>query len=474
MAIQSEDKPLLEPEALYNRSPWISFATFIILQFLIFIPEGVMQTLSAQFTRSAFARERNFTLPVGVNSCTTSNVTQELNDIQAATALFATYQSVLKDFVPVLTTLPLTAASDFTGRRPIILLRCFGGLAMTTGFLIVSFWDLSVYYSLFGCAVFGFSGGYVLLNSICMLYVTDIFAAETRGTALAIVYGIEISVMYIGTLVVNILLQALSSYTVPFLIATVSALLACLWVLPSCLVQESIKKRPLDLGVITNITEGIRCLFTKATNSRRRRLLALLVCDMLVNFQVEGFESTMDLYGLGEPFCWSPTFVGVFWLMHGIPQAFGTPLTVWLIGLVGLSSYWVIYISLVSGIGLFLLTAVAKSNAVLIYGASLVGISAGASRPMFVLLMTKTVDTKNQGALFAMSSLLSAVSVALSIIIQKVAYSFAVTEGHVVVLFLVMALMCGLILVPVIFLHVLELKSDIDDPDPISMNSIDN
>ncbi|XP_038066512.1 proton-coupled folate transporter-like [Patiria miniata] len=462
-ATGSEDKPLLEAEKGKQRFPWVSLAIFLVLQILIAVPEGMLQTLSVQFARSAFASERNVTLPVGVNACATSpHDSSELADVQAAVALFATYQSCLKDFIPVLTALPLIALADFTGRRPVLLSICLGGLVEATGFLIVSFFEISVYYTLVGSAVFGVCGGFILLNSISMLYVIDIVPKEHRGVALAMIYAFESAVIYLGPLVINVLLEALSSYTICFLIPACSALLACLWLLPPNLVQESVKKQPLDLGVASGIGRGICRLFTDTFSVR---LVVLLACDSVVNLLVEGFDNTVSLYGLGEPFCWSPTLLGVFSVVHGVPHSLAAPLIVWVIELF-LSDYWLIYISILSSIAQFLLTAVATSNEVLIYGASLVGIFAGVSQPVFVSLITRLVDTKFHGALFSMYSLVFGASTAFSFILQSAAYSFTVSAGLTVVLFYAMASLSALVLVPTICMHILEPKDGFDDKSP--------
>ncbi|XP_022083960.1 proton-coupled folate transporter-like [Acanthaster planci] len=453
-----EETPLLQ-DGVNGRATWVSVALFLVLQILIFIPgEAVMATLGVQFARSSFARERNFTLPVGSNACGTANTSRELTDIQKETALFSTYQSFLTDLIPVLTGLPLTAASDFTGRRPILLLRCLGPLVMAVGFLVVSFFELSAYYALIGCGVFGVSGGFVLLHSVSMLYVTDIVSPKQRGVALAAIYGIEYAVVYLAPLGLNMLLDALSSFKIVYLIITCFAVMALLWMLPPGIIRESVKKQPVDCrGLTEGIVQGVRDLFVNATGGRRWRLVVILACYAVVSFNLHGFQNTVNLYALGEPFCWTPTLVGVFAFVYGVPNALLAPITVWFMELF-VSGYWVIYLSILSGIVEFLLTAVATSNVVLIYGASLGGIFFGISQPVYIALLTRLVARKCHGALFSVHTLVFSLTAASSLVVQSYAYSLAVQSGHAVVLFYVMAVLSGVVFIPTVVVHVLEPK----------------
>ncbi|XP_038050057.1 proton-coupled folate transporter-like [Patiria miniata] len=455
----SEDSPLLNQDGVRGRSVWTSMALFLVFQILILIPgELVMATLGVQFARSTFVRQRNFTLPVGGNACDSSNISQELNDIQSETALFSTYQSFLVDLIPVVTGLPLTAVSDYTGRRPIILLRCLGPLIMATGFLVVSYFELSVYYALIGSAVFGISGGYVLLNSVSLLYVTDIVSAKQRGVALATIYGTQNTVMYLAPFILNSLLGALSSFTTIYLIVTCFALLALLWMLPPGIIRESVEKRPVDLRDLAgSVTRGIRNVFASSTEGRRWRIVLIFVCYAVISFTLYGFQNTVDLYALGKPFCWTPAQVGVYSLVYGVPNAVVAPFIVWFLERV-LSDYWAIYLSVMCGVAQYLLTAVATTNAVLVYGATWAGLIFGISQPVYVTLLTRLVNKHSHGALFSVFTLVYSLGSATSLIVQSYAYSLAVLSGHARDLFFVMAGLIGITFIPTVVLHILEPK----------------
>ncbi|XP_038068941.1 solute carrier family 46 member 3-like isoform X2 [Patiria miniata] len=470
MSPSPEGTPLLK-DGVKGRPTWVSIALFLVLQILVFIAdETVMATLGVQFARSAFARQRNFTLPVGGNGCATSNVSQELNEIQSETALFSTYQSFLTDLIPVLTGLPLVAASDFTGRRPILILRCLGPLIMALGFLVVSFFDLSVYYALIGCAVFGISGGFVLLHSVSMLYVTEIVSPKQRGVAITTIYGIQYTVVYVAPLILNSLLGALGSFTIVYLIVTCFALLALLWMLPPNIIRESVKKQPVHpVDLMKGITRSVRDLFVEATGGRRWRLIVILACYAVVSFNLHGFQNTVTLYGLGEPFCWTPTLVGVFAFIYGGPNAILAPIIVWFMELF-VSDYWVIYLSILCGIAEYLLTAVAETNAMLIYGASFAGIFFGISQPVYIALLTRLVATKSHGALFSVHTLVFALTSASSLIVQSYVYSLAVRSGHAVVMFYVMMVLSGSVIIPTIVVHVAEPKEGFHPDAAIAEN----
>ncbi|XP_071785971.1 proton-coupled folate transporter-like [Asterias amurensis] len=456
-----EDTNLLQatspPDEEHTGSTWASsMASLLVLQLLIFTPESMTMTLDVQFARAKFAAERNFTFPVGVNACALSNNSNtELREIQSQTAIFSTYENILLYFIPVITGLPLVILSDFTGRRPLMLLRCVGSCIMEGTFLFTAYSGVSVYYALFGSAVSGACGGFVFLHSIIMLYTTDIVPLRYREVALAGIYGMQYLVIGVAPLVIEFVLQK-TSFTVVYLITTCISMASCLWMLPPYLVRESAPKKTIVKDVVRDSILGVRSLFSDTvTDGRRWRIVVLLGCYALVTLNIFGFQNTVNLYGLGEPFCWSPALVGIFAAVYQVPSSIACPIIVWLLGLC-LSDYWAIYLSIIAGTAQILMTALATTNAVLIYGASLAGIFYCVSQPVYVALLTRLVDSNKHGALFSLYTLVYTITAACSLTIQSYAYAQAIKLGQATVVFYVMTLLGALVAIPTVVMHVLE------------------
>ena len=324
----SEDRPLLKAESsTETRSPWLSLGILLVFQVVIFTSDEVtISTLGVQLAHSVFARQHGLDPPAGGggNACDPAalNGSTVMNDVQSETALFTMYSTFLTELIPVVTGLPLIALSDFTGRRTVLMLSAAGTLAMSLGYLVVSFFHLSVYFALLGYAVFGLTGGFVLQQSVSMLYATDIIPEKHLAVALAAVYGVQYSVIYVAPMALSMLLEATSScFPLVYLVTTLACLLALGMLLPPDYIREFIQRRPVESGLISEMYRGIRHMFQAATNGRRWRLLVLLASYAMVAFTLQGFQNTVNLYALGEPFCWSPSEIGIFSLVYGVPNA---------------------------------------------------------------------------------------------------------------------------------------------------------
>ncbi|XP_022099492.1 proton-coupled folate transporter-like [Acanthaster planci] len=417
--------------------------------FLMLAIQGGFVALRTLYIEHRLAVSYNYTLPTGdVNgTCGAANATKDptQEQIESKTALWVAYMKGVSVALPLFGALLFGAASDFIGRKPILTVSASGHLLAAALFLCVAYFNLPLFCLVVGEIILGICGDSVVPESAAYAYVTDVYQGNERSFRIFLVDVL----IYLGfgasQIVVTTILQlTASNFSIAYLTIFVTAIVNFLYVTIPRVVVESVDKRPFSRGVFRDLFAQIYWLFKNNTNGRRPRIILLLANMILYELVYEAVYSVITIYGLGPPFCWSETFVGVYNVIVNIAPAVASILALKLLGLC-MSEYWMVYLGFLSGIALMITTSLAKTTALIAYVAPSVGLLRVLPTPILKFLATQLVKVDEQGSLFGAVAVLSSVGRALSPVVMNGIYSYTVKIGHPTVTFYVAG---GILVIP--------------------------
>ncbi|XP_022099483.1 proton-coupled folate transporter-like [Acanthaster planci] len=398
--------------------------------FLLFFVQAGMITLRSQYTEHRLAQRYNYTLP-GDNATTCANTSTKdpmQVKIETETATWSMYMESMSTLPPMATALVLGTLSDFTGRRPMLIVGATGHMiAATVCFLVAYFnWPLAVLLG--GEAVLGVCGDTALLTAVSFSYVADITAEHAqRQRSFRFVVNDLMTHLGLGVsfLSINVALQKTNNYWLVYAILLVPALLALLYVTLPCIIRETVQRRPVSCSIFKDLLLSIFRLFRNNVNGRRWKLLLLLLCQFLYDSVYESLFGVITIYGLGAPFCWPHTVVGMFGVINSISPAIGSVFGIKLLSPY-MSEFSLVIVGFMSGIGLLLSTAIATTNAFLVYVAPALGLLRVLSTSVLKSLMSKTVSKEEQGALFGCVAVIVSIARSVSPFFLNEVYSVMV------------------------------------------------
>ncbi|XP_033638441.1 solute carrier family 46 member 3-like isoform X2 [Asterias rubens] len=438
---------------------------------LICAIQGSLVALRTLYIEHRLALSYNYTLPTGSNDTCGGNHTEDpmQKRIESETALWVMYMKGISDFLPAFVAVFYGAASDFIGRKPVLIVSAVAHLTASAIFLSVCYFNLPLICLVVAEGILGICGDSVVLTSTSFAYVTDIY----EGTAMTFRIFLLDLLIYVGfggsQFGVTSILQWTNSYTIAFLVVFGAAVINFLYVAVPGIVRETIKRRPFPRGVVRDLIHKIYLLFKVNTNGRRVTLLLLMTGMVFYDLVYEAVYSVITIFGLGPPFCWSDSFVGVYGLLTNIVPAL-VGILAWRIFRVCVSEYWMVHIGLLSGIGMMTTTALAKTTTILAYVATAVGLFRVMPSPLLKYLATRQVDDQEQGTLFGAAALMTAFGKVLSPITLNGIYSATVTTDHPTIAFYVAA---GLLVVPIILNGILQVRQPRPGYMPINNSSSD-
>lgn len=178
----------------------------------------------------------------------------------------------------------------------------------------------------FGNFVLGVGGYFTFFLNSCYAYISDISSENKRLVRIAIVTTTNIFSIAFVQIPISYLLEV--SKSAAFLMSLVFAILGIIYLVTPGLLLDTVKtgdrshKRSISFK---EILQTIRALFAVNTQGRRTRLLLLFVMFFLTDiFQLSSGAGTIfGLYGLGPPFCWSPTTMAFFNIVMLVSTAIG-------------------------------------------------------------------------------------------------------------------------------------------------------
>ncbi|XP_022100521.1 proton-coupled folate transporter-like [Acanthaster planci] len=365
---------------------------------LINMVQGALVTLRSQYIEHRLADEYNYTLPTGQNSCASQDPTDKY--IEDQTSTWVTYMKDMSVFPPIVVALVLGAASDFVGRRPMFIINAAGHFLGSTLFLFIAIFKLPLPLLIVGEAMLGLAGDAVFTAIIAEAYVADIYSGKARTFRLVIIDAVILFSFGIIQFIIGEILQTTCiNFIIVYGITAGMAFVNLLYTITPGLVLETVKRRPFPRGVIKELIMNILSLFSSSHAGRRWSLSLLLANACLWTLIFEAAGGNITIYGLSPPFCWTPEIVGAYGAIINVLPAIVAIVAVPVFRLC-MSSYWMVYIGFISGIGYMITTALAPTTLWLAFLAPTIGMFLLVPLPIVKAKLSEQVDDKEQGAVF--------------------------------------------------------------------------
>ena len=222
------------------------------------------------------------------------------------------YYSLASGIPAVLSSFIFGAYTDTFGRKFLLTICLSGSFLRLILSGIVIYFEADLIYLLISNFVEGCSGQYATCIIVSLAYSADITSpGDARMTGMILVeFVIGIS-LTIGSFCSGYMVDALGYDTSIFINAGFIALaiLITVTILPETLRPELRQK---DKSMINTLKTVFRFFVEKDGTNNRWKYQIVSVCLFLTNVSFLGRGSVETLYMLAEPFCWSPTRVGVY------------------------------------------------------------------------------------------------------------------------------------------------------------------
>ncbi|XP_030828906.1 proton-coupled folate transporter [Strongylocentrotus purpuratus] len=349
----------------------------------------------------------------------------------------------------------LIAASDIVGRKPILIINALGHLLASTVFLLLAWLHLPLIVAVAAECILGLSGDSIVSISVSFAYIADTSTGKSRVTK----YTIISFMIYIGfggsQIFVDLILQKTDSYTLAFGCAWIFAFLNFLYVLiPGLLIETVVKRTSFKLvRTVKKLLRSFVQLLSVSKDRRRSRLALLLTMFMIYNIITEAVYAVITIYGLGQPFCWSPTMVGIYNVIVNAFPAFVAMVMIKPL-LYCLSGYLIMQVGFLSGVAILIVSATAKTTNVLVY----VAVAAGSLRTLpdsiIEFFLSNMVSSHERGTAFALLSIAASIGKVLSPILLNAVYAKAVLLNFPELTFYLAAAIYALPILLTAILHV--------------------
>ena len=253
-------------------------------------------------------------------------VTDTEERVSSRASEWSMYYSLSSGIPAIISSLVFGAYTDTFGRK-FLLTICLSGLflrLLISG--IVIYFDAHLVYLLIANFVEGCSGIHATCIIVSLAYAADITSpGGDRMTSMILVeFVIGIS-LTVGSFCSGYMVEALGYHTSIFINSGFIALaiLLTLLILPETLRPEYRQKDRSIASVLKTVVhffvekDGVG----ESANGRWKYQI-VIVCLFLTNISFIGQPSVLTLYVLAEPFCWSPTLVGVYSSVRALSMMF--------------------------------------------------------------------------------------------------------------------------------------------------------
>ena len=220
---------------------------------------------------------------------------------------------------PIVMTLIINSYSDYAGRKCGLILPVIGGFCKSATYLIVEYYDLSLYYLIIGNLIEGLSGNHLTLLGSAFAYVSDCVSPQTRSFRYMLVNS------------VYFLAGSVSSFSIGYMIE-LCGYAACFWtmlgiylgvglyillILPESLTDPLPSSSFSVLLLIRQTANAFKMLLKpRPTTHGRTILIVCLVVNLVYSVAFLGVNSLATVYVLGPPYNFTSiqigTFIGVF------------------------------------------------------------------------------------------------------------------------------------------------------------------
>lgn len=432
------------------KARWITVEPVL---FLAMIGYGTIGTMRTQYIRDRIAADKfNYTFDNTNSSCVLDDKQLHIErEIQSEAAFWTMLLSLCSYIPPLFSAIVIGTWSDNHRRKTALLFPVVGMTVQSAIYLAIVSLRLPIPVAFAGELIQGLTGGLPLLLSGCLSYIADVTDAQHRMYRIVVVettmlVGIGGSQIGLGYLL------TLTGYIPPFYVVLVLLLLdICYILIPPFLLETIVSDGIRDVRhQIQKLLHGMYRLFKVNHNGRRSRLVALGSTSFLLTFMTTGYMNMVVLFGLGDPFCWTPDIVGIFMAMSlgagGIGLAIGTKLFSLCLG-----EYWIIHIGTFSLLFTMLTISLANTTA-FIFITSLVFCLRTISAPVIRSQMSRTVESHEQGVMFSCVTSAESIAMFSAPLLLQTIYS-ATVEYNPHVCFYVATVICILPIFLTIFLQ---------------------
>ena len=324
MSINNNDtNPLIQVSLKHSshvdkaKARWITVEPII---FLAFVGLGSFSTIRAEYLQKRIAKDvYNYTYPTNSNgSCGITNTSDPdyviQQKIQQDTANWSLYFSICSTLPLIFSSIIIGKWSDIKGRKVALLVPLFGMLVQSSVYLAVIYLNLSMPLLYIAEVVAGLTGGSPLLVSVSLAYIADITTIEQRTFRVVVVETCLIVSVGVAQLTIGYLIAA-KGFDPPFYLLISCQIAAILYTILPKVLYESIELNSSGESFSSQMSKlfhGIFDLYKNNEDNRRWRLLLINAIFVPIIILIYGYTTTITLYLIGEPFCWSSVLVGIF------------------------------------------------------------------------------------------------------------------------------------------------------------------
>lgn len=396
---------LVEPlVALY------AFASFLIYPL---VQQYVYRRIWLQVTNTTYPISDNTSRCVPNSN--SSNQSHYIEEVQRQASLFSLYIEICSTVPSLVVTLILVAYSDQGGRKMAIIMPLIGTMIYTVAYLTVSFFELNIYLLIGFSILSALCGGWGTFLGGCFAYIADLCKDDRQKTlrmaGVDMMIGLLSGVAAISS---GYFLRA-AGFNWPFLTSSLILFFNILYAI--FILEETVKKTPNDAVILGGFPQcsaikqmicGV-CQMPIGTSHRWKAVLALLIIIFTsFSFAYVGGLSTMILYELKQPLCWTEILIG-----------YGSALftTVFLTSFVGVSVFTycgvpqllIVLLGILSVISGMVMAAFAKTT-LLMFTVRIPMLLAIMPFSVLRAMMSKIVPKSEQGALFAFLSFMESLT----------------------------------------------------------------
>jgi len=378
-----------------------------------------------------------------------------LDYVQATTSSWIKYTNIAMTIPSVLTGYYLGSWSDKFGRKTPILIPIAGAAACNLFFIFAAAYSgAPLYLLVIGNFVQGMCGGYATVITSVMSYMGDISSTKNRTSRIAILESMTFSGGIIGYFLNGALLPRIGHAAI-FLIQLAIDALIVLYVLvrvrdvtPYGCTEGVVRLQPPSWGAVLSPAHIKEALYTfvKRRPGLQRLYLGLILGSAVVVLLASACEQDVTyLFTRDDPLQWSSSAYNYY---SGAKMALGA---IALVALVPLARRYLHphdtlialagFSSKVAGLAML----GASTNTSMMCVVPVVGILSSVSVATIRAMLSKTVQTEEQGKLFSVLSSVESLTSMSGSLIFNTAYTATRTFAHGFVFWLA----AGFMLVPI-------------------------
>ncbi|XP_031554603.1 solute carrier family 46 member 3-like [Actinia tenebrosa] len=385
-----------------------------------------------------------------LNETSCENLTKTQRDgVQEDTSNWMVYQSVALGVPSIAASLVYGSWSDSVGRKFIMILPPIGNALMNINYLLnVHFFQVNVNYLLIGIVISGFFGGYATVLSSVFSYIADVSDKSSRTLRISILESMVFLGASGGEMVAGVLLDSsgfMAAFGLALAINVCIILYVSLWLRESYFPTDQVHANPL-IKLHSHIKNVLTVLFKARDEDQRLYLLVVLFGALpivLINFG--GFNDTSLLYIINQPLSFSSSYIGYFlsevYFIRGLGVVVGMPI---LTKYFKVSDYLIAVFGMMITLVVFIFYGFATRKWMMFLGAAF-AFGDGWPVPCMRAMMSKSVQTDEQGTMFAAVASLEVLSTLLASLIFNSIYSKTVSWLPGFTFFL----LSGILLIPI-------------------------